>query len=143
MDLITCPRPPVDSPRHPETIAHGDRTVEGGPAHDLRIEKVLRVATHLPDPMILLNPTLSRGVGATREEPFGAVVDVAQLFNEPEGGAPQLSVHVNLVLVPRPVPHPHGSTVSPSPQVGQGTLGQIALTADAEHDLQRLVAAQC
>src|SRR4030095_17249988 len=85
MDLVTCPRPPVDSPSNPEAIAHGDRTVEGGPAHYLRIEKVLRVATDLPDPMILLNPTLSRGVGATREEPFGAVVDVDQLFNEPDG----------------------------------------------------------
>src|SRR4029453_15658799 len=106
MDLITCPRPPVDSPSNPQAIAHGDRTVEGGPAHYFRIEKVLRAATHLPDPMILLNQTLPPWVGATREEPLGAVVDVAQLFDEPEGGAPQLSVHVNLVLVPRPVPHP-------------------------------------
>src|SRR5262245_18087877 len=110
MNLIPCPRPPVDSPFNAEAVAHRDRPVEGGPAHDLRIEEVLRLATHLPDPMILLNPTLSRDVRATGEEPLGALVDVAQLFYEPECGTPQLSVHVDLVLVPRPIPHPYRST---------------------------------
>src|SRR5262245_32579233 len=103
---------------------------------------MLRVATHLPDPPVFLNPTLSRGIGATCEETAGFVVDVAEQIDEPDGGTPQLSVHVDLLLFPRPVANPHGSTVSPTPKVGQRALGELTLTADAEHDLQRLVAAE-
>ena len=60
-----------------------------------------------------------------------------ELVGEPGGGVEQLAVDVELALVPGAVADPHrGSCPRQPAEVGQLALGQVALAADAEHDLQ-------
>ena len=51
-------------------------------------------------------------------------------------GAEQFSIDVELALAPGTVADPHGDGLPPARQVGQLPLGQVALAADSEHDLQ-------
>ena len=53
-------------------------------------------------------------------------------------GAEQLAVDVVLGLGPGPVADPHRARVPPATQVGKHPLGEVALTPDPVHDLDRL-----
>ena len=98
-----------------------------------------RLAAHLPDALVALAPPGRGRVGAGHEEPPGVVVDVVEVVAQLVGGAEQLAVDVDLLLVPGAVADAHRAAVPPALQVRQRSLGEVVLTTDAEHDLQAVV----
>ena len=75
-------------------------------------------------------------VGQIGQELPGGRRHPVDLVGEPDGGVEQLAVDVELALVPGAVADPHRGAVPPAAEVLQLPLGEIALAADAEHDLQ-------
>src|SRR5262249_51190351 len=135
-DLVAGLSPPIDSIPHAQQIGHCDSTVQGHPAHELRIEEVTRFAAELPDPVIFLLPAARGSLGNLGEELARRFTDAAEVVPEPVGGPHELAVDVDLALVPGPVADTHGAALAPAGQVGKLALGQVLLTPDAEHDLQ-------
>ena len=126
-----------DAVRRVEHLGQRDGPVERHPAHQLRVEEVLRTAPHLPDALVRLAASARRrrrpgwrGSAACRRSPRSISV------GQPGGRVEQLAVDVELALVPRTVADPHGTAVPPSGEMRQLALGQVVLAADAEHDLQ-------
>ena len=62
--------------------------------------------------------------------------EAVELVREAVRGVEQLAVDVELALVPRAVADAHRRAVAPPGEVRQLALGEVALAADAEHDLQ-------
>jgi hypothetical protein len=98
---------------------------------------VLRLAPNLPDPLVRLTPVLESGLDEPRQA-------LPQRPRNLGGIAPELDVYriqqhspdVMLALVPRAVARPDAPGSSPSGQVVECLLGELALAADAVHDLQ-------
>ena len=135
-DLVPRGRPGGDPLFRAEPRGQRDRPVQRHPAHQLGVEEIARLAADLPDPLVLLLPAAGGGVRRGGQEPPRDRVQLAQLLDQPLRGAEQLAVHVQLPLGPRAVAHPHRLAVPPPGQVRQLPLGQVALAADPEHDLQ-------
>ena len=88
-------------------------------------------------PWSFSRPARGGGVGARDEEPLACRRRWSgQLVGEPQCGAEQLAVDVDLALVPGAVADPHRPAVAPALEVRQLALGEVVLAADAEHDLQ-------
>ena len=92
-------------PRHPvfgaELRGQGDRAVERHPAHQLGVQEVPRLAADLPDALVLFPPSAGRGVRGGGQEPPGDRVELAELVDQPVGGAEQFAVDVELPLAAR------------------------------------------
>lgn len=58
------------------------------------------------------------------------------MVTQPVDGGEQLAVDAQLALRPGAVAGAHRSAAPPAAEPLQGALGEAALTADAEHDLQ-------
>ena len=97
---------------------------------------MLRIATDLPDSLILLLPLGGGGVGAGDQETPGVLIDRADLVGQLPGRAEQLPVDINLSLAPGAVADPNRPAVLPARQVTEFALAEVVLAADAEHDLQ-------
>ena len=94
------------------------------------------LATDLPDALVRVTPASGRRVGERHEEPQRRLVDALEVLGQLPGSVEQLAVHVELALAPRPVADAHGSAVTPAGEVRKVPLGEVTLTADAEHDRQ-------
>src|SRR5262249_2840844 len=64
------------------------------------------------------------------------LVQRTQLLAKPASSTQQLSIDVELPLVPGPVADPDRPALAPARHVPQLPLRQIVLTADSEHDLE-------
>src|SRR5207302_8926480 len=103
-----------------------DRGVERRPAHQLGIEEVPWLAANLPDPLVLLLPLRRRAVGGADEEALHGVVELSEIPLERAGRTHELAVHVDLPLVPCTVADAHRPAVTPSSELRQFALGDIA-----------------
>jgi hypothetical protein len=74
--------------------------------------------------------------GAGNQEPPGVLVDGVDVLRKLGCCAKHLPVHIDLPLVPGAVAYPDWPAVLPAGEVIEFALGQVMLTADAEHDLQ-------
>jgi len=119
-----------------ELVGHGQAAVQRHPAHQLAVQVGACRAAHLPDALVVVCPAGRGGVHRGHEELPGRRVEGPQLGAQGVGGVEQRAVHVELALVPGPVPGPDRSAVSPARQVPDLALGEIPLAADPEHDLQ-------
>src|SRR6266511_2586244 len=135
-DLVAGGRPRPHADLGADQVGQGDRAVQRHPAHQLGVQEVAGLAADLPDALVLLPPAARRGVGGGDQEAAGGGVDPAELLVQALGRAEQLAVDVELALVPGAVADPHRPAAAPAPQVGQLPLGEVALAADPEHDLE-------
>ena len=127
----------VDAVRRVEQIGQGDGAVERHPAHELRVQEVLRAAPDLPDPLVGLGPALRRRrrPGSARNV-LGVGVAPFDHVGQPGGRAEQLAVDVELALVPGAVADADRLAVPPPGEVRELALGEVVLAPDAEHDLE-------
>ena len=117
---------------------HG--AVESEPAHHLRAHVVpFRVAC-LPHARVRLLPADHRPVRESHEELPGRSGQLAELIAKQVRGVEHLTQDVELLLVPRRVPDPHGRAAAVTRHVLEHMLAQVTLTLHAVHDLDQLVA---
>ena len=136
MDLLTRRCPLGDAVLGPERAGELDRAIERHPAHQLRVQEVLRLPADLPDALVALHPSRCGGVGGVDEEGARGRVEATQLVDQAARGAEELAVDVELTLGPCAIADAHRTAVAPSREMIEGAFGQVMLTADAEHDLQ-------
>lgn len=95
-----------------------------------------RFAAGLPDALVGVLPAGCGGVGEADQEPSVEVVEVADLVAEAVDGGQQLPVGVQLALRPGAVAGPQRTAAPPAVEPLEGAFGEVALTVNAEHDLQ-------
>ncbi len=116
--------------------------VERGPAEHLRGEVVAGIAAHLPHALVLLLPPAGGRVGELGHEALDLRMQLAELLVVEVDGVEELTVDIELGLVPGAVADPHRRRVAPAAQVRERALREVVLAADAVHDLQRVVGAR-
>src|SRR5262249_38183783 len=131
-DLLARVLPPLDSIGGADAVGQRDRAVERHPTHQLRVHEVTRLAPDLPDALILLTPTRTRGIRVVGEEAPRLGADPLELIRETMRGIEQLAVDVELTLRPRAVADTHGRAVAPPAQVREFALGEVALATEPE-----------
>ena len=113
------------------------------PAHDLRRREVLRLAAHLPDAGVGLAPVLERLADLAVEDRPDPVVEVVGRLRVQVHRVEQGAPHVVLASASTPrcrcAP---GREFGVAGQVVELELLELALAADAVHDLEVLVAAR-
>ena len=155
-DLLPCPRPRLDPVRGTEAIGQRrspDRARPSTSASSTRSAGVRRGPPRCRGPSPATAPRrcrrARRGTVACSARARAASSHLpasASGPTRPTGSKSrsdrrctaleQLAVDVELTLAPRAVAHAHRRRSSPARQVRQLALGQVALAADAEHDLQ-------
>ncbi len=107
------------------------------PAHDLRHREVLRLAAHLPDPVVGVAPPFDRALDLpleARPRDAGQELPGPQVqVDRVEQGAPD----VVLVLRPGAVADPHGLRVVVAGEVVERRLLELGLAADPVHHVER------
>ena len=79
------------------SVGQRDRPVQRHPAHDLRVEEVLRLAAHLPDALVAFPPAHGRGVGAARTRNARvSVVEVVRAGRRSRCAAPSSSPYTSI-----------------------------------------------
>ena len=120
----------------PVALCQPRAAVQGDPAHQLGRHVVLGLAAGLPDPLVGLVPDLRRAVDLIgddrpdrgRDLPVGLRVDVE--------GVDERAVDVVLTLVEGAVSDPDRTGPAVAGEVVERRFGQVALAADAVHDLE-------
>ena len=136
MDVVLRAPPAVHPVLRAEHSGQCDGAVKRHPAHDLGVQKVLRGAADLPDALVFLGPSPRGRVGDGNEELPGGRIKLADLVPQSADGRQQLAVAVDLPLGPCSVADAHRGAAPPAVQMGEHPLGQVALAAHAEDDLQ-------
>jgi hypothetical protein len=97
---------------------------------------VLGLAAGLPDPLVGLAPGLRRGVDLIRDDRPDRGRDLAVGLRVDVEGVHERAVDVVLALVEGAVPDPHRTGAAVPGEVVERRFGQVALAADAVHDLE-------
>src|SRR5205823_5676491 len=141
-DLVTRPLPATGRRPAQGLVGQLQAAVDRHPAHGLRVHEVAALAPHLPDPGVGLLPSLGGGVDQAEEEaPVVVVRRAASLVPAPRQ-LQEIAVHVQLELFGGGVADAYGRRPSVALEMIELELGQTALAADAEHDLEVLGAAR-
>ena len=135
-DAVALRGPRVDPRVLAELGREAHRAVERHPAHDLRREMVLGLATHLPHAGVPVGPPARCGVGQVGDEALDLRVQVAEPLAFRCDRVQQLAVDVELRLVPGPVADPHGARVAPAAQVASSRSARSCAAVDPVHDLE-------
>ena len=96
-----------------QLLSQADRPVERDPAHQFRIEEVPRLAADLPDAVVRLLPLARGSIGQCDQKLPRGRFQFAELLAKPEGGVEELTVHIQLRLVPGSVPDPDRPALAP------------------------------
>src|ERR1700694_2028520 len=97
--------------------------------------------THLPHPGIRIPPSQRRGVGEVCDEPLDLRMQLTELLPIAMERVQQLTVDVELSLRPGAVADSHGPRTAPALQMREFAFAEVVLSADAVHDLQRVLTA--
>ena len=128
--------PSFDAVARPKHIGQPNAAVQGHPAHQLRMQEMTRLASYLPDTLIFLTPSIGRCINYIAQKLAGRVIDAPELRLQKVRGPDQLTVDVELPLVPGGIADANRPAVAPSCKVRDFALGQVVLPTDPEHDLQ-------
>src|SRR2546421_8302694 len=134
-DLLTCRCPGIHPVMRIQYIGKVECAVQGDPTHELGVQEISWLATHLPDALVVIAPAGCRGVGHLDQEVARDLVEstefVAQAVCRPE----EFAVDIELALLPGAIAHAHRPAGTPSRQVLERAFREIALAANAEHNL--------
>lgn len=100
------------------------------------------LAAQLPDALVRLAPRAGRRVGDAAEEGPLGVVELTDLLAEDVDGVEQLAVDVQLSLAPGAVPDADRDVALSTTKLRELPLGEVVLTPDPVHDLQRAAGVQ-
>src|SRR5680860_392368 len=103
---------------------------------------MLGLAALLPQTLVGVSPPPGGCVGNLDQELARRGIQNLPLVGEAVSSVQQLTVDINLTLVPGAVTDSYRTAVAPPREMGQRALGQISLSADSEHDLQVGASAQ-
>ena len=109
--------------------------VEGGPAHNLGIDKVLLLAADLPDAAVLALPIVHHRLGQALHDLPGLIGDFAVQQEQGVDGDDHLSEHVQLQMFRGGVADAHRTGVLVATEVVEGVLLEGRGRADAVDDL--------
>ena len=123
----------------PAPLGEARAAVERDPAHQLRGDVVARLPARLPDPLVGLAPHAPGPRNLVGEHRPQAVVDVVVALGVQVHGVQHRAEDVVLALAVGAVAAAAPVASSHSPQLADRDLAQIALAADAVHDLQAAV----
>ena len=137
LDLVGALAPPVPA-LIPLAVAFCQprAAVQGDPAHQLGGHVVLGLAAGLPDPLVGLAPGLRRGVDLIRDDRPDRGRDLAVGLRVDVEGVDERAIDVVLTLVEGAVPDPDRTGAAVAGEVVERRFGQVALAADAVHDLE-------
>src|SRR6266571_2757779 len=128
--------PSINPVKRIQCVGKFDGTVECHPAHELRVEEIPRASTYLPDALVRLLPTCCRRIGNLDQEGACDLIELTELVAEEASRAEELTVDIELALIPGPVADAHRSAGTPSSQVAECALAEVVLAANSEHDLE-------
>src|SRR6478735_5538573 len=115
------------------------RAVERDPAHEFGVEEMLRLPADLPYPVVFLAPLPGGAICKIGKEVADPRGEASKLAAQAKGSIEDLTVHIELRLVPGAVSHPDGPAATPSVQLGKDAFGQVVFPSYTEHDLKGMV----
>src|SRR5205823_5059032 len=135
-DLLTCRCPGINPVMRIQYIGKFDSAVKCDPTHELGVQEIPWLSTHLPDALVALPPACCRGVGYLDQEVARYLVELTELLTQAVCGIEELPVDVELALIPGPVADTHRPAGPPSRQVVERAFREIALATDPKHNLK-------
>src|SRR5439155_12056613 len=91
-DLVAGGGPSIHPVSRAELGGQRDRAVQRRPAHQFGVQEVAWLAPDLPDALVLLLPAVGGRVRGGSQELLGDRVELAELLDQPLGGAEQFAV---------------------------------------------------
>src|SRR2546421_26214 len=135
-DLLSCRCPALNLVMRIQYIGNLDSAVKCYPTHELGVQEISWVSTHLPDALVVPLPTCCCGVSNLDQEVARDLVEPTELVAQEVCRIEELPVDVELALIPGTVADAHRAAGTPSRQVVERAFAQIALPANPEHNLK-------
>src|SRR6266702_3360609 len=135
-DLLTCRCPGLNPVMRIQYIGKFDSAVKCDPTHELGVQEIPWVSTHLPDALVALAPACCRGVGYLDQEVARYLVESTELVVQAVCCIKEFPVDVELALIPGTVADAHRAAGTPSRQVIERAFREIAFAANSEHNLK-------
>src|SRR2546423_10809816 len=112
-DLLTYRCPCVNPVMRMQDIGNVDSAVKCDPTHELGVQEIPGVSTHLPDALVAPLPACCRGISHLDQEVARDLVEITELVTQAVCRTEELPVDVELALVPGAVADTHGSAATP------------------------------
>src|SRR5829696_2737647 len=139
VDLVAHLKPPLAVGWKRALIGQPQGSVQGDPAHELRVHEVPPSTSNLPDSLIFASPVVADPVDQPAQVSPQLVPDGVAVLVVEIDRVHQLAVDVQLQLVVGTVADPDRPRAPVALQVLQGLLGEVAPPIYAVHELQRAV----